>query len=248
MTVSPRSASWEIPADRKATAVWLGIIWLGMIIGFGVDVPFFLRQRPSAPGIVYLHAAVFIGWLVLVTAQVGLVLSGRLSMHRRIGRFGAYIAGFMVLLGLATALTVLRRQHFPAAALALNLVDLLGFIAFVGLGISYRRDPAAHKRLMMLAMVSIADPGFSRAVEYLYPDPKTPIGWFMSIFYGNLLLVTVMFGWDLWRRGRIHRALLIGGSSLIGAELLTAFIYFNPEWNLIATSIVHAWGYTGGMP
>ncbi len=246
MAIAARSASRALSADRKASAVWLGIIWIGMIVGFGVDMGFFLKEQPPAPGIVYLHAAVFVGWLWLVTVQVGLVLRGRLGLHQRIGRVGAWVAPFMVLLGLATALTVLKIEPFPAKAFALNLVDLLGFIVFVGLGIRYRRDSAAHKRLMMLAMVSIADPGFSRAIEYLYPDPRTPIGWFMSIFYGNLILVVAMFGWDLWRRGAVHRSLLIGGSALIGAELLTAYLYFNAAWAAIATRLVQAWGYSGG--
>lgn len=127
-------------------------------------------------------------------------------------------------------------------------MDIFGFIAFIALGLKYRAHPAAHKRLMMLAMVAIADPGFARAAGYLFPNPKTPLDWFTAIFYGNALLLTLMFGWDLWRRRSVHPALLIGGSSLLGAELLTAFVYFNPTWNAIATSIVHAWGYTGGMP
>ena len=248
MGISTRAASWEIPADRKASAVWLGIFWIGILIGFGVDFPEFLRQQPAPPGIVYIHAVVFVGWLVLLTAQVALVLSGRLSLHRRIGRFGAYIAGFMVLLGLATALTVIGREHFPPASLALNLVDLLGLFVFVALGIHYRTNPAVHKRMMMLAMVSITDPGFSRAIEYIYPDPKTPLGWFVSLFYANVLLVALMFGWDLYRRRRVHPALLIGGTALLAAELVTAFLNFDPGWSAMAASIVHAWGYTGGMP
>ena len=248
MAISTRHASWEIPPDRKAAAVWLGIFWIGILIGFGVDFPEFLRQQPAPPGIVYLHAVVFVGWLVLVTAQVALVLSGRLSLHRQIGRFGTYIAGLMVLLGLATALTVIGRYHFPPESLALNLVDLLGLFVFVALGIHYRTNPAVHKRMMMLAMVSITDPGYSRAIEYIYPDLKTPLDWFLGTFYANVLLVALMFGWDLFRRRRVHPALLIGGTALLAAELVTAFLNFSPAWNAVAGSIVHAWGYTGGTP
>ncbi len=248
MAIAARGISRDRSADRRAVAVWFGILWLGMLVGFGVDLQPFLRQKPAVPGLVYWHAAVFVAWLVLVSVQVALVLSGRLGLHQRVGRVGATIAVFMVPLGLATALTVLRMEPYPPAALALNLVDLLGFIVFVGLGIHYRREPDAHKRLMMLAMVSIADPGFSRAVETLVPDPKTPLGWFVSIFYGNVLLVAAMVGWDLWRRRRVHPVLLVGGISLLGAELLTAFVYFDPAWQALAARLVHAWRYTGGMP
>ena len=248
MAISARAASWELPSDRTASAVWLGIILLGMIIGFGVDIPGFLREKPAAAGLAYVHAAIFVSWLALVTTQVVFVLRGRMTQHRRLGSRAGYIALLMVPLGLATGLTAAAQGHEPPQFIALHLVDIFGFIIFIALGLKFRTHPAAHKRLMMLAMVSLADPGFARATQYLLPDPKTPLSWFISIFYGNVLLVLCMFGWDLWRRHKLHPALLVGGTSLVGAELLTAFAYFNPTWIAMATGIVHAWGYTGGMP
>lgn len=248
MAVSARSASWVVPADRTASAVWLGIIWIGMIMGFGVDFPFFQHLQPPAAGLLYVHAAVFVGWLVLVTMQVAFVLLGRVSQHRRLGAKAGYVAVLLVPLGLATGLTAAAQGRSPPGLLALNLVDLLGFIVFIAIGLRYRSRPAAHKRLMMLAMVSIADPGFARITLRLLPHAQTPLGWFVSVFYGNLVLIAAMFGWDLWRRSRIHPALLAGGLSLVGVELIPAFLFFNPTWKAIALSLAHAWGYTGGMP
>lgn len=247
MAVSARSASWDIPADRTASAVWLGVIWLGMIIGFAIDFPGFLKEKPPAPALTYLHAAVFVGWLLLITAQVIFVLRGSMTQHRRLGSKLGYLAALMVPLGLAAALTAAAQAHAPPQFLALQFVDILGFITFVVLGLKYRRQPAAHKRLMMLSMVALGNAGFARATEYLV-NPKTPLGFFVGNYYGDALLVAAMFGWDLWRRRRVHWALLIGGTSLVGAELLVAFAYFNPTCKVVATSIVRAWGYTGGMP
>lgn len=50
--------------------MWLGIIWIGMLAGFGVDLPSFLRQSPPAAQVVLVHAGVFVAWLLLVTAMV----------------------------------------------------------------------------------------------------------------------------------------------------------------------------------
>ena len=259
MAVSARSASWETPEGRIASAVWLGLIWLGIIIGFGVDIPAFLREKPAAAGIVYVHAAVFLGWLVLVTAQAVFVLRGRMDQHRRVGSKAGHLAILMVLLGLATGLTSTAQGleatspgltgHEPAALLALNLVDLLGFITFIALGLIYRNRPAAHKRLVMLGMVSVAaDPGFARSVEYLAPPLTTPLNFFVGIFWANALLVAAMFGWDLWRHGRVHPSLRIGGVSLLGAEVATALVFFNPPWNAFPAGIAHAWRHVAGMP
>ncbi len=195
----------------------------------------------------YLHAAVFVGWLLLITAQVIFVLRGQMTQHRRLGSKLGYLAALMVPLGLAAALTAAAQGHAPPQFIALQFVDTVGLITFIALGLKNRAHPAAHRRLMVLAMVAIGNAGFARASEYLL-TPKDPLGFFAANYYGDALLVAAMFGWDLWRRGRVHRVLLVGGTSLVGAEVLVAFACFNPSWQAIATSIVHAWGYAGGMP
>jgi hypothetical protein len=71
--------TWSARDDRTASAVWLGILWLGMIAGFGVDLSRFAHENPPAPQVIYVHAAVFIVWLLLLTAQVTLVLRDRVG-------------------------------------------------------------------------------------------------------------------------------------------------------------------------
>jgi hypothetical protein len=46
MTLHVRG-TWSVRDDRKASAVWLGILWIGMIAGFGVDFPGYLRKNPT---------------------------------------------------------------------------------------------------------------------------------------------------------------------------------------------------------
>jgi hypothetical protein len=38
--------TWSAREDRVPSAVWLGILWVGMIAGFGVDIPGFIRRDP----------------------------------------------------------------------------------------------------------------------------------------------------------------------------------------------------------
>lgn len=179
-------------------------------------------RNHAAAGIVYVQATVFLGWLGLVTTQIACVLRGRVDQQRRVGSKLGYLAILMVLLGLATGLTSTAQGleatspgltgHEPAAFLALNLVDLLGFNTLIALGLKYRNRPAAHKRLLMLGMVSVdADPGVARSVEHFSPPLTTPLDFFLGIFWTTILLIAAMFGWDLWRHGRTHQSLLIGG-------------------------------------
>lgn len=67
MAVAARGISRDRSADQLAVAVWFGVLWLGMLADFGVNRQPFLRQQPPVPGLVYLHAAVFVASLVLVS-------------------------------------------------------------------------------------------------------------------------------------------------------------------------------------
>src|SRR5580698_8212856 len=98
MTWHVRGA-WSAREDRKASAVWLGILWAGMIAGFGVDFPGYLRKNPPAPVLVHVHAAVFTVWMLLLTAQVLLVLRDRVALHRKLGVFLVGWACVMAVLG-----------------------------------------------------------------------------------------------------------------------------------------------------
>jgi hypothetical protein len=63
-------ASWAGRDDRIASVVWLGVLWIGMILGFAVDFPRYLRENPPAPLIVHLHAVVFSTWMLLLTSWI----------------------------------------------------------------------------------------------------------------------------------------------------------------------------------
>jgi hypothetical protein len=243
------SAIWNAREDRTAFAVWVAIIWVGMIAGFGLDFPHFLREQPPPPLIVHVHAVVFVGWLVLLSTQIILVLKSRVALHRRMGLVGAALAVVMTVLGPTTALTVQARiANLPYADpqfLAINLMDILGFAVLASVGIALRHRPAAHKRLMILATVSLADPGFGRLSGALIPEPTTFWAWFAYAFYGNILVITAMTGWDLWRRGRLHPAFIAGAGLLLAGEIYATALYFDPTWKTIAAGLVRAWGYRG---
>jgi hypothetical protein len=60
-----------------------------MIAGFVVDMPRFLHESPPPSVVVNVHAVVFTVWLLLLTAQVLLVVSDHVALHRRLGWFTA---------------------------------------------------------------------------------------------------------------------------------------------------------------
>ena len=245
MTEAKRAVVWNPREDRVIHAVWLGVFWVGILAGFGVDIPGFLRQKPAAPPIVYVHAAVYVVWLLLLTAQVLLVMKGKVALHRRLGKLGVGWAVLVVLLGMPTALAVayhLGPKLFPAQFLSVNLVDIGGFAVMFAWAIAMRRSPAVHKRLILASMVAFADPGFSRFTGWLMPkEPGTAWPWFWWMFYGNVALVVLMLGWDLWRYRRTVWQFAVGAGAVLASEVWASVMYFDPSWKVTTTHWVEAW-------
>ena len=64
--------------------------------------------------------------------------------------------------------------------------------------------------------------------------------WFLWVFYGNVLMVALMAGWD-WFRGRLMRQFVIGAAGLLAAEFLSSFLYFWGPWKTLTFGWVSAW-------
>jgi len=241
---------WSARDDRTAYAVWLGVLWVGMIAGFGLDFSKYLHESPAPPTILHVHAAVFAVWMLIVTSQVMLVMLNRVSWHMKMGWFALGWACVMTVVGIWAVMSwmALHIQNFllPPQFLAVNLVDILGFVALLGWGLTLRKNPAAHKRMMILATVSLADPGFARLViDALHPHVTTPFGFFWQVFYGNVLLVALMAGWDLWR-GRLMKQFVAGAAGLLAAEYVAAMLFFWGPWQTTTLGWVVAWKHTFG--
>jgi hypothetical protein len=234
--------NWPARDDRVPSAIWLAILWIGMIAGFGVDISGF-RQAPYATShVIWVHAFVFAMWMVLLTAQVLLVLRNRVASHRRFGWVLAGWACLMAVLGPWAAIVAqvvsVHTQFFDPPFLSVNFVDIAGFLALLAWGISLRKNPAAHRRMMILATVALADPGFSRFSGWLWPaEPSSLTVWFFYVFYGNVLLVALMAAWDCWR-GRLMRSFVVGAAALLASEVLCSLLYFWGPWKSATSAFI----------
>jgi hypothetical protein len=236
--------NWNPREDRIPSAVWLGFLWVGMLLGFGFDATRFLGQHP--PLLLHLHAAVFTIWMFLLTAQVLLVVRNRVDVHRKLGWF---LVAWACLMGVMGPVGVYERvmMHVKAHGLyaypfmSVHIVDIGGFLVLLAIGIAMRKNSAAHKRIMILSSVALADPGFARFIGYVYPaHPHTSFLQFLDIFYGNILIVALMLGWDLYR-GRLVRSHVIASVSLLTCMYIASVLYFWQPWNDLTLHWVTAW-------
>jgi hypothetical protein len=152
--------------------------------------------------IMHLHGAVYTGWMLLMLLQVGLVAMGRVGAHRRVGAFGIWYGGLVLVLGLIVSFAApvmhIRAGEWPidraAGFMILPLFDMVLFGGFFGGAVAYRQKPEIHKRLILAATVSLAFAAVARmAIE--------PPGLFYLVWVSPMLLG---IGYDLFSRKRVH--------------------------------------------
>jgi hypothetical protein len=241
-----KRGTWSAREDRIPSAIWLGILWTGMIAGFGSEIRAFAHRDPPAPKVLWVHGTVFTLWMLLLTAQVLLVLRDRVAWHRKLGWVAAGWACLMAVMGpwaaIASTLYVVKLHGpSPYAFISVHVVDIGGFLILLAWGIALRKNPAAHKRMMILSTVALADPGFSRLLGHYFPtEPTSVLPWFIYTFYGDLLLIALMLGWDWWR-GRLVRSFVLGAAALVAALYIASIMYFWEPWRALTLEWVKAW-------
>jgi len=141
----------------------------------------------------------------------------------------------MVLIGTITA--VIRAQQgatpteglSPLVFLVIPLADMLVFAILIGAGFYFRRQPDVHKRLMLLATISILAAAIARLpFAFLQAGPPA--------FFGVTdLFIAACFVYDLITRGRIHRATALGGLLIVASQPLRLMIGGTDAWIAFAT-------------
>jgi hypothetical protein len=188
----------------------------------------------SGKAIIHVHGAMFFCWILLSIIQPILIYRRNYKIHRRLGVAGAVLAVFMILLGVTTAFTVLQRDiarglgDHAKAFLLIPLTDMIFFALFAGLAFANVRKPETHKRLMLLASVSILPAAFSRFFDVL------GITNLLVAVLGMNSFIIVAAVYDLTVHQRIHNVYLWGGSLLLLAHYYRVFIASSATWLSIA--------------
>jgi uncharacterized membrane protein YozB (DUF420 family) len=231
--------------DRNFFLLIVALIWLGILMGFVPEIVGRIQaHKPAYPLIVPVHGAAFVGWLCLLTTQVLLIRAGRPDIHKRLGLVAAVLAPAMVVLGLGASWTM-DRVHFGTpdsdpSFIAIQLADLINFSALAAAAIVWRKTPSAHKRLILLATIFIADAGFARwfggAVHKLVGD-----GWlqtWMVLYVADFVMIALIGGYDLITRRRLHPAFVAGSLFGLSVQLIAVWLYVSPWWKPVATKLL----------
>ncbi|MGB9032260.1 MAG: hypothetical protein WCC27_19200 [Acidobacteriaceae bacterium] len=248
MATSARASASVSSRSRAASAVgrwfYFGmslLIAAVVIYGFSHTVnQNLIHAIPPRPWLLWVHGALFSGWVAFFIMQSGLVRTRNVPIHRRLGWLGAGLAVAMTVVGIATAI-VMRRFDMrfepadvagPAGFLIVPFWDIACFTVFFWLAVTWRRKPEMHRRLMLIATCVLTAAAWGRM-----PNQTFAFVWFYSGVDALILLGVVR---DLIVMKRVHRVYWYALPALVVGQVfvMRTLLSGAPWWARIANAIL----------
>ena len=225
--------------DRRlyiAAAILVPII---VLIGFGPTYYFkpFITGPVVPSRLVHLHGIIMSAWVLLFVIQVTLVAKRRTKTHQKLGVLGSVLAALVLVVGTLTALNAAARGATPFAQplafLIIPLGDMVAFASLVGAAFYFRRRPDVHKRLMLLAAISILTPAIAR-IPLSFIQTYGPLAFFGLT--DVLLIACIAF--DTLKHRRLHPVFLWGGIFIILFQPVRLLFAGTDLWMRTAAALV----------
>jgi len=230
-------------SSRQAEHVFfIAAAIIGIAVMFaGFAKTYFLRSsyHPEPLSITLkLHGAAFTAWVLLLLVQTTLVSARRVDIHRKLGWLGAGLAAFMVVIAMRAAVIAVHaavlccNAELARGFFTVPVADVIVFSVLVGSAVTYRREPATHKRLMLLATLAILDAATTRWPFQFIQTWK--YGYYVAI--DAIILAVVAY--DTIARRQLARAYAWGVPLVIASHVLRELIGKTAVWRSFASIFV----------
>jgi hypothetical protein len=222
---------------RSPAYLGIAILFAGIVI-WGFWRSYFgplMTGTADRPWIVHLHAAVFVGWVLLLIAQAALASAGNVRLHRQVGVAGMTYGAFVFLIGVMVSIVApalrVRAGDFPlevgGMVAILSLADLLLFGAFLALAFVYRWQSHVHKQWIIAATAALGGAAVGRVL-------KTDSLPYLLVWLSPVLAIIAI---DLMSRRRLSAVPFVSGS-LIVVSFFKVPLLAAPIWNEIGRALV----------
>lgn len=195
--------------------------------------------------IIHVHGVIFFAWSLFLVFQTWLASSGQIARHRSVGMIGVSFATAMTIFGTFAAINVMKESAaigMRAEGIAFAIVPLSGIAFFAvtfTLAIVNVRRSDYHKRLMLLAAISILDAAIARwFIVFLAPPGAVgppPVAVTIAPAMVALLLMIAGLVYDWRTRGRPH-PVCVGAYFVL--KLLNLPISSSEPWTAFAGGIL----------
>ncbi len=204
--------------------------------------------------IMHIHGLLFFAWTLYFVFQTWLAASGKIARHRTIGLIGVSFATAMTIFGTLVAISLMKTaasHGFADQGIAFAAVPLTGiaFFAIVFIwAIVAVRQPEVHKRLMLLAAVSVLDAAVARWFLTFLAPPSAPglqgdaglppieVTIAPAMVAYLLLVVAMIYDWRT--RGRPHSVYVLGTVVLVLLKFLNVPLSATPAWHAFAGGLL----------
>ena len=218
-----------------AFLAFAGTYWLQLPAGTFVGSP-----------LVHLHALLFSVWTLFFVWQAMLIANRRPMNHRAWGMAGIALASAMVFTGVAVTITGMQSRvdlGFGDAGYAFSIVPMsamLLFAGFVTAAMVNRRRQDWHKRLMVVASVTLLNAAMARVFFLVVTGggpgmrpgsrpPLPPEGALVpGLLSDSIILLGMLFDWRA--RGRPHPAYLWGLGIVVAVQIVRGPIGHTQAW------------------
>jgi len=163
----------------------------------------------TGPPILHLHGLLFSAWMVFFILQTTLVAAGRVEHHRMLGLLGI--------------------------SLATGMLFVVFFACVVAVAVANVSRPDVHKRLMLVATVSLLPPAIARLIALgagvpFSPGHPPPLAFsLLPSLASDVPLIAAMV-WDRRRAGRIHPTYLVAGACLVALQFIRVPLGSTTAW------------------
>ncbi len=243
--------------------VWMaGTCFVIAVLGFMPSYFFPMAHGSfSAEPVVHIHGVILFSWVSLFFVQSLLVARGNVLAHREWGLLGVSLMTAVVFTTLTVISMRIAQVLVPGTPPALTH-DLIAFeypifitVVYVAvlftLSVVTIRRPQVHKRLLLLAIISLLGAPIQRWFTWLSAPPADPASTQMgvppvsalippSLVADLLILVAMAYDWRT--RGSPHRVYVIGGGILLFLQLTVVPASNTAAWQAAA----HALGHLAG--
>jgi hypothetical protein len=224
--------------NRSGFFFWMSLLIL-IILLVAFAPSFYLRvfsDESPMPLRLHLHGAVLTAWFVWLVLQTGLIRSGRTVTHKKLGIAGAVLAAAVVIAAPMATLGSLHKfraagmnwdsdmsewprlgiegmslEQFAGMLVWGNFLSIALFAILVFGAITMRRQAETHKRLMLLASITIIGPALARIARW--PGLGGEDGAFIPVVFLGLLLSVVAH--DVIRTRRVYAVTAVSVVAII---------------------------------
>ena len=143
----------------------------------------------------HFHGAMMMVWMTFLITQPLLISSGKVTIHRAIGKLSYVIAPLLIVSIFLVSRMVYHRpepvstHEEKIAMIALSIPYLFGFAIFYSLAIINRKETYKHMRYMISTSFLMIAPGLGRALIVYYHTSLND-----AVNYSNYLVMAIAAG------------------------------------------------------